>query len=419
VADSHQLMDVKVKRIFSFAEIFALLLISAQIALYAFMWFQLLGNPSLKTMDFVSFYAVGRLIRANKYGQIYNFESEAVVQRQVVGGDYKNPLIFNHPPHVTPLLALTASDDYVRAFIYWSVIRFLVILVFGELIRRYLIRCGWQTLSALLSALGGITFFPIFISLLAGQDTVFALIGLLIWMFALLNGEDISAGLGLAFATLSPTIAGALVLPLFASRRRAGLWFIVGSIALALYGFLLVGVQGIRDLLGLLQLSSQGQYYGFNWSGMFNLLGFLVRAFPNLNIEIARTIAWTAVMISIFVICVIWWSKRGQIDVRHIGIAVTLFTLTSPHLNLHALSVLLLPLLGIMMILYGQGNKSLAVILIPVISTVLVIVMFFMPAWNYAAYYLLMFAILFVFVMDPLENAYASSQSPKVSKPQK
>ena len=132
-------IDAKLKRKFSFAEIPALLLISGQIALYAFMWFRLLGDPSLKTMDFISFYAVGRLIRAGEYGQIYNFESEAVVQRQEVGGDYKNPLIFNHPPHITLLLALIASDDYVRAFIYWSAIRLLVILACGELIRRYLI----------------------------------------------------------------------------------------------------------------------------------------------------------------------------------------------------------------------------------------------------------------------------------------
>jgi hypothetical protein len=399
VMDGNQVTTIKLKRKFSFAEILAILLISGQIALYAFMWFRLLGDPSLKTMDFISFYAVGRLIRAGEYRQIYNFEAEAIVQRQVVGGDYKDPLIFNHPPHVTFLQALTASDDYIRAYVYWSVVRFLIILMCEELIRRYLIRSGWKKIHAWLGAIGGITFFPIFISLLSGQDTAFTLIGLLVWMFALLKGEDLSAGLGLAFATLSPTIAGALALPLFASRRRAGLWFITGALGLLLYSLLLVGFQGLIDLLGLLQISSQGKYYGFDWSSMYNLLGFLVRTIPNLNIETARLIAWGIIIISILIMCIFWWNKRDQVNIKHIGIAVTLGTLTSPHLNLHGLSYLLLPLLGMITILYRQGNKTIALIFIPAISTVLVIILFFMPDWNFAVYYLLMIAMVFYFAL--------------------
>lgn len=384
---------------FSFAEILAFLLISGQVALYAFMWLRLLGDPSLKTMDFVSFYAVGRLIRDGEYRQIYDFESEAVIQRDLVGGSYDEPLVFNHPPHVTPLLALIATDNYVCAYIGWSGIRLLVLLTCGELIRRYLIHQGWVKFHAWIGALGCVTFFPIFISLLGGQDTVFTLIGLLVWMFALLKGKEMSAGLGLAFATLSPTIAGALALPLFASRRRAGLWFVAGSLGLAIYSLLLVGAQGLRDLIDLLRISSQGESYGFDWSGMYNLLGFLVRAFPSLSIETARTIAWGAAAISIFVMCILWWNKRSGINVRHIGIAVTLGALTSPHLNLHGLSYLLLPLAGIITILHDEGNKSLDLILVPGLSTILVITLFFMPALNFAAYYLLMFAVLFCLIM--------------------
>lgn len=397
--DTNQRPDEKLKRRFSFAEILAFLLISGQIALYVFMWFRLLGDSSLKTMDFVSFYGTGRLIRAGEYEKIYDFESEAVVQHQVVGGDYDNPLIFNHPPHVTPLLALIASDDYVNAYVYWSALRLLVLAACVELIRRHFLRCGWAKLHAWLGALGGVTFLPIFIGFLGGQDTVFSLIGLLIWMLALLNGWEVFAGLGLAFATLTPTIAGALALPLFASRRRAGLWFIVGSLGLALYSLLLVGVQGLKDFLSLLQTSSQGSSYGFSWIGMYNLLGFLVRTFPNLNIETSRLIAWVAIFISILILCVFWWNQGEQINIKHIGIAVILGTLTSPHLNLHGLSYLLLPLLSIITILYSGNNKALALILIPLISTVLLLILFFIPIWNFSVYYLLMFAILFYLVV--------------------
>ena len=220
------------KQKISIAEFLILLLILGQMALYSLMWFRLLGDSSLKTMDFISLYGTGYLIRAGKYDQIYNAEAEAVVQRQVVGSTYDKPLIFNHPPHVTPLLALIASEDYIRAYIYWTISGLLVLALCVELIRRHLRRSGWDLLPAWIGALSCATFFPLFISLLIGQDTVYTLIGLLVWMFALLKGKEIQAGLGLMFAALSPTIAGALALPLLASRRRAGLWFIVNMLGL-------------------------------------------------------------------------------------------------------------------------------------------------------------------------------------------
>jgi len=129
---------------------------------------------------------------------------------------------------------------------------------------------------------------------------------------------------------------------------------------------------------------------------MYNLLGFLVRTFPNLNIETSRLIAWGAIFISILILCVFWWNQGEQINIKHIGIAVILGTLTSPHLNLHGLSYLLLPLLSIITILYSGNNKALALILIPLISTVLLLILFFIPIWSFSVYYLLMFAILFI-----------------------
>jgi len=384
---------IELKRKLPLAEIIALLLISGQAALYVFMWVRLLGDPSLKTMDFISFYGVGRLIRMGEYHQIYDFDREAVIQREVVGPDYKNPLIFNHPPHVTPLQALIATDDYVLAYILWSILRLFVLIACGELTRRYLLRSGWDVRHAWLGALGCMTFFPIFISLLGGQDTLFTLIGLLAWMFALLKGDELSAGLGLAFATLSPTIAGALALPLFASRRRAGFWFITGSIGLGLYSLLLVGLQGAQGFLNLLSISSRGKYYGFDWSTMYNLLGWLVRNLPGWGIETARSIAWGAVFLSILVMCVLWWNQRGRLRIEHIGIAVVLGTFTSPHLNLHGLSYLLLPLLGAVTILHARGHKKTALVLVPSASTILLLFIFMESSLNFAAYYLLMAAL--------------------------
>jgi len=404
VTDEHQLASInvndrKLKRKLSFAEILAIVLISGQIVLYSFMWLRLLGNPILKTMDFLSFYGTGRLIRGGEYKQIYNLEAQVIAQRQVVGAGYSFPLIFAHPPYVTPLLALIASDNYVLAYIYWTVAGLLVLGACTELIRCFLLRLGWDTGSAWLGAMGCVIFFPVFISLLDGQDTVYTLIGLLVWMFALLKGDEMFAGIGLAFATLSPIIAGALAVPMFASRRHASSWFIAGNFGLAIYSFLLIGFQGVVDLLHLLNINSQGGVYGLNWSVMYNLLGLLIRDFPGLRIETIHSIVWIAAVLSITSMCIFWWNRGDDVNIKHIGIAVLLGTFTAPHLYLHGLSYLLLPLLGMVIILHDRGNTSFALILIPAVSSLLVMIMFLMPAWNFAVYYLLMLAMLLGFIM--------------------
>ncbi|MFN3492558.1 MAG: glycosyltransferase 87 family protein, partial [Anaerolineales bacterium] len=238
-------------------------------------------------------------------------------------------------------------------------------------------------------------------------DTVYTLLGLLLWMFGLLKRKEITAGLGLALATLSPTIAGALALPLFASRRRAGIWFVIGMLLLTLHAFLLLGIQGIKDFIYLLGINAKAQAYGLDWSNMYNLIGLLIRSFPNADQALIRGIAWSAAGISIFAMCIWWWKKGEEINIKHISIAVLLGTFTAPHLYLHGLSYLLLPLLGIMVLLYEAGKQTIALLLAPIISTLLIIILLLIPNWDFNIYYLLMLVLFlgFLFVRNETVNS--------------
>jgi len=378
-----------------------LLLIAIQAALYGLMWAQVLDDSNLKTMDFVSLYGAGRLGRAGEYERLYDLEAQARVQRQVVASDDYSPLIFNHPPYFVPRLAAISVDDYVTAYILWTLARLAILALCAALIFVFWRGSGWEAGSAMLGMAGCLLFFPIFISLLGGQDTVFTLVGLLAWMFALLKKDDISAGLGLALATLSPTIAGALALPLLAARRRAGLWFLAGTAGLAAYSLWLVGVQGIKGFIRLLGISSQAQSYGFNRSGMYNLLGILTRNAPTLDPELARRIAWGAAFLSILILCIWWWKEREHLGVRHIGIAVLAVTFTSPHLNLHALSALLLPLLALMTILWERGHRTSALLFTPAVSTALMLIFIVAPDFSYAASHVLMAVLAYGLCSNP------------------
>jgi hypothetical protein len=227
----------------------------------------------------------------------------------------------------------------------------------------------------------------------------------------LTNFQDVRAGFGLAFASISPTIAGALALPLFASRRRAGPWFIVGMILLGVYSLALIGAQGVKDFLGLMNLTSQGQWYGMNQTYMYNLLGLLLRSFPGPDLLAAQPIAWGAAIFSMFCMVGFWWNKRQDLRVEHIGIAVALSVFTSPHLHIHGISYLLLSLLAFMIILWERKQNAMAILFVPVLSTLMLLASLLRSGWNYPITYMLML-ILGVSLLLNLKLGVRTAYSP-------
>lgn len=390
-----QFTETRLRKNFSIAEILAIVLISGQLALYAFMWFRLLDDSSLRGMDFISFYTAGRIARQGNYPLLFDLDSQRAVQHTLVAADTfaGGANLSQHPPYLAPLLSLLAVDDFVDSYILWTLTRLVIMGICGKLIYSFLLRSGWDLLSALLGMLGSLSFFPFFLGLLGGQDTAFIMLGLFLWMFGMLEADEIRAGIGLALTSLSPLIAGALGLPLLATRRKAGAWFIAAMILLGLYSLALIGFEGGMDFIGLMRLSSQGEGYGLNQSAMYNLLGFLLRNFPSLSGRGTGFISWMTFIISIIFMTILWWNKRERLQVEHIGIAVVLSVFTLPHLHAHGLSYLLLPLLGAVTIFYKRGFRSAAQVFMPVISTLLLFSTFMTPSMNYASYYLLMLGL--------------------------
>ena len=366
-----------------------LLLLVLQAALYGLIWYRLLGDRSLWTMDFISFYSAGRLARAGESASVYDVDALTVTQQAVLQSQGYITNIFNHPPYLLPVLALLAVDDYVLSYILWSLIRLIPLLACGWLIQRFLLRSGWDAASAWLGALGCILFYPLFLSLLGGQDTVFTLLGLLVWMFAFVEGRHALSGLGLALASLVPSIGGALALPWILSQRRKAVPFLVGGLGLGLYTLLLIGVDGIRNFVRMLGISSQSNSYGLNPDAMYNLLGILRRALPSMPLGTARLVAWAVVGLIILVLCVSWW-RLGRLQPEHMAIAVLGVTFASPHLHVHTLSVLILPLLCLLVVLWSRGRHHLALLFIPALSTFLLLLSLLKPGWDYPFYYGLM-----------------------------
>lgn len=370
------------------------LLLAMQISGYVLMVSQLLGNDSLKGMDFISFYTAGRIARQGQYPQLFDLEAQREVQWQIVTPDTfpGGVNLSQHPPYLAPLLSLLMVDDFVTAYLLWTAVRVAVMIGCGVLLWRFLRRRGWTNLDAALCALASSTFFPFFLGLLGGQDTAFIMLGLLLWMIGLIEKRELQAGIGLALASLSPLIAAALGVPLLAARRKAGLWFIVSMVVLGLYSLAMIHIQGALDFISLMRLSSQGEGYGLNQANMYNLIGLLLRTFPNLSADITRIIGWTGFGLAVFGLVILWWGKGVSLRMELIGVAVTAAVFTLPHLHSHGLSYLLLPLLIGCVVLYERGYQTAALLLIPMTSFLLLVFIFLPPGFNFAIYYLLMFS---------------------------
>ena len=336
-------------------------------------WINLLKDPELNGIDFVSFYTAGRIAQSGDYAHLYDLEAQNAVQNKLFPPDTfaGGVNLSQHPPYLAPILSLITSDDYLKSYIVWSAVLSGMLLFCGFIIYKYLLSEGWDRISAILCAANSICFYPVLLSILKGQDTVFILFGLLFWMSGLLQGKEMQSGFGLALSTLSPPIAGALALPTLTSRHRAGLWFCVAFFVLSLLSLGLVGFKGAIDFLHLLLVSSQGQGYALNPSKMFNFLGLMLRSFPTLNLDLVHTLAWIVTILSLLVTGWLWWKKGNQLSADHIGLLVVLALFTSPHLHSHSLSILLLPLLGVSIYLWKCDNRLAqiaAVTLIPICS---------------------------------------------------
>lgn len=378
--------------------IFLILAILLQATFGFIKWLELTRDPRLNRIDFVIFYTAGRIARSGDYSHLYDLQTQKEFQNKLLPADtFAGGLIpFNHPPYLTPLLAVIAGDDYIKSYFLWTGILVAVLIICCAAIYRLLQSESWGWDTAILTAANCILFYPVLLSILKGQDAAFILLGLLFWMIGLRKGKEMVSGFGLALATLIPQIAGALALPTISSGRRSGLWFCMIFFLLALYSLILIGFNGVFDFLHLLLISSQGQGYALNQSEMINLIGLMLRSFPTLNVDTIHKIAWTVTILSIIFVTWLWWGKQHTIRIEHIGLAVVLAIFTSPHLHSHSLSFLLIPLIGTSIYLWNDGRRGAqlaAVLVIPLTSLVMEACTLAGDTGFYASAYLLMAAL--------------------------
>jgi hypothetical protein len=328
----------------------------------------LIHSGTTKPTDFSIFYTAGTIAASGKYESIYDIETQREVRETFLDTTITptEVLPFNHPPILVPILQLLVSENYMGSYWRWVLCMIAFLALSMVVINKLLKRMEWKVQERVFLIFSSLIFYPVFVSLLKGQDTAFVLLGAALWVYGLLAEKDPVAGIGLSLTVIRPQIALFLAIPFLFHRRNVFLWFLAGAAAWTALSVSLIHMRGVGDFVKMLLLSAGGVDYEMFQNAMFNLTGLLLRLFPHFSLAAIHWSAWIVYGLGLVGMC-IWWRSSTRIGFGQIASVVSLSLFAAPHLHYHDLALLIIPVLCLVCIQKKSGmTKGIGVALIPV-----------------------------------------------------
>jgi len=338
--------------------------------IYTSLWIKTIRDPEEpKAADFIAFYAAARVAQADGYPEIYEISLQQNIENRLKGQTTDNFLLYNHLPYFVPILTLIVDQNYPASFLRWVLILLFIFLI-SILVLLLSLRQNEPGAIQLMLAGGMLTFMPLFISLWQGQDTAFVFFGLVLWCVGMLKRNEWLAAGGLALVTVRPHLCIVLALPLVFRYRRVFWRFIVLGFAASIYSLLLVGIKGIIGFLTLLNISAKGEWFGMNPGDMPNLTGMVYRLLLHfLAPNLINLFGWIIFATGILIVVLLWTSSK-TIHEPLLGLTILIAAMFAPHLHLHDLAILALPLLFVIRNQQAMGMSLQNIGILPAASVV-------------------------------------------------
>ncbi len=299
--------------------------------------------------DFASFYAAGRAVQQGHGHQLYRYETQRKFQKDFPARSV--PLLFYHPPFQVALFLPLAYLPFVQAYAVWLLLNVLLVVGLG-FIRHPddALQPPPDWANAVPRLVAAFAFFPVFLALLHGQDSV-----MLLWLFclaflALRRGMDFEAGCFLALGLFKfQFVVPFLAVMAFRKKWRVLLGAVAVAMALVLISGLMVGWSGILEYVDFVRQTDRVQAHGtIQAAGMANLRGLVASA---LGDSLARNLSTgVTAMLSLLLLVAVarLWPKSASENSEQFDLAfaatVTAAVLASYHLNKHDAVLLLLPI---------------------------------------------------------------------------
>ena len=290
--------------------------------------------------DFCAFYTGARIYLQDP-GRVYDLTLQRATEQQLVGRD---DIPFNHPPCELLIWLPLARLSFRAAFLVWRLASLVLLVIAAKLLATAL--CSRLGTPAIF--LRALAFFPVPYCLWMGQDSILllALLAACAWFLARRMEWLAGATLGLALfkpQLVLPIAAVYLLLPRRRWRMLRG--FLCSASALLVVSFLMVGYGGMRQLMTILLAGQTADHMAIHPSMMPNLRGAL-------SLPLAGHSTLEAVMLSVISLVLLLAARatmqRQQLPARAFAGLICFALLVSFHLNLHDLTLLLLPILLVM-----------------------------------------------------------------------
>ncbi len=380
----------------NFRRIFIMAGIISLFVSYLGIWIRFINDPVESTgSDFIAFYSAGRIAQREGASNVYNPLLQQQIQQKEVGFSLApgQVLLYNHLPFLLPILQAIVNTSYVDSFYRWIFLLIMVYVAAIVILSRLLTLVEIDKNSILLISIGAFLFLPTFFSLMNGQDTAFLFLGIAIWMYGLFSGREVLSGLGLSLTTVRPQIALFLAMPMLFRHAKVFWGFLLGSGILALFSVLILGLDGTKEFINILLISTRGEWHGMKENAMYNLIGFLVRTVPQLKVGTIRAAGWIVYGVTLVGLCILWF-KAQDLKGGLIGLTMTLALFVSPHLHFHDLTLLLIPIYELIWTSRETGNlrTSIAIVL-PIAISLLLLISNISPYLQYTIPYLIMFLL--------------------------
>lgn len=312
--------------------------------------------------DFSGAYTAGRILRDGHGSRLYDDVLQESVQRSFspVAVQKRGTILpYIHLPFEALLYAPLAHFPYLTAYAIWLGINLALLGSIPFLLRRRLEVLGKAPLYFWLLAI--LAFFPIFVALIQGQDSVLLLFLYCLAWASLERGAEFASGSWLALGSYKYQ----LVVPFMLCWRRkkliAGFLFVA-----AIAAFVSLAIVGWPSLLSYPRYvwgTEHDLKYGFNTlPGLTtNLRGLISGMVPAAHpeIEIALVVLLSAVVL-LLMIYAAGKSSPDDSKARRALFALGLVgsVLLSYHLYVHDLSLLFLAMVLVLEILQSDAPRS-------------------------------------------------------------
>jgi hypothetical protein len=328
----------------------------AFLLIFHFLLFWHAKNNALKgSADFSGYYAAVRMVRLGQGSQLYNIAAQGRMQSLLFPKvtTRNGTLVYEHPPFETLLFLPLAYFSYPAAYYIWGAFNLLLLLLTAVLLWPYLTEL--KNLWAPLPFLGILCFFPVFVDLLQGQDSILLLLVFTAVFISLKKGYDFRGGIMLALGLFKFQYTLPFLVPFILWRR----WkFLEGFAVACVIPFLLsLPVAGFRGTLSYLTFLSN-LVRGVSSHDVQNALGMGANTLPNIRgaIEMITPSLFPhsfqkPLIVLVSGLAVLWLARRWPLGrplsekAFDLGFSLAVVTsvLVSYHLQMHDLSLLLIP----------------------------------------------------------------------------